>query len=530
MSQTIHIFKKDVRRFSWEIVLSLLLLALYGWCQPVLWRPYDIVTLNPSTVTILRYTGASSLGLLLGLGWMVMVVRLVYEESLTDDRQFWVTRPYRWHNLLTAKILFLITVINLPLLVVQLCLLATAGFSPFQHFSGLVHLHTGLSLFLLPLVTLAVVTGGRRQMTRAIIVVLIFLVAGLWLGQGLFFVSVSRYPGFGRTSKWEWLGWAVMLGASIVVIVRQYALRKTAQARWILLGAGLVLTLVAAIQPKQQFPIAEYPLVTERAEGYFDINMPPQEKPHAGHFSVNGVQSQGQKVFFISPEFMGGEMAEGLVAELEEIQVILQAPDGSQWTSGWQPVSAVLNHNDSGTTDASGRQSRSIRTFLQVDGKSFDKFKDVPLNLQVVAAATLYRDHHDAAIVPRNREFNIPAVGTCVVSEVSEVNIMCRSPLTRVPFVGVSVRLFRDCAAADDSNAPVYQSYAWWPFADRWGGDFGFSPVNVFSLTATHEVEGQALTTCAASTFTIHQPEKIRLFRVQKEFNGVKLADLIPRE
>ena len=39
MSQTIHIFKKDVRRFSWEIVLSLLLLALYGWCQPVLWRP-----------------------------------------------------------------------------------------------------------------------------------------------------------------------------------------------------------------------------------------------------------------------------------------------------------------------------------------------------------------------------------------------------------------------------------------------------------------------------------------------------------
>jgi hypothetical protein len=530
MSQTIHIFKKDVRRFSWEIVLSLLLLALYGWCQPVLWRPYDLMTLNPSTTTMLRYTGASSLGLLLGLGWMVMVVRLVYEESLTDDRQFWVTRPYRWHNLLTAKILFVITVINLPLLVVQLCLLAAAGFSPSQHLSRLVHLQSGLSLFLLPLVTLAVVTGGRRQMTRAIIVVLIFLVAGLWLGQDFFVVSVSRYPGFGRTSKLEWLGWAVMLGAAIVVIVRQYALRKTAQARGILLGAGLVLTLVAVIQPKQQFPISEYPLVTERAEGYFDINMPPQDKPHAGHFSVNGGQAQSQKVSFISPGFMGGEMAEGLVGEVEEIQVILVAPDGSRWTSGWQPVSAVLNHNDSGTTDASGRQSRSIRTFLQVDGKFFDKFKDVPLNLQVVAAATLYRDHHGATIVPRNREFNISGVGTCVVSELSEVNIMCRSPLTRVPFVGVSVRLFKDCAAADDSNAPVYQSYAWWPFADRWGGDFSFSPVNVFSLTATHEVEGQALTTCVASTFTIHQPEKIRFFRVQKEFSGVKLTDLVAQQ
>jgi len=107
---------------------------------------------------------------------------------------------------------------------------------------------------------------------------------------------------------------------------------------------------------------------------------------------------------------------------------------------------------------------------------------------------------------------------------------MCRSPLTRVPFVGVSVRLFKDCAAADDSNVPVYQSYAWWPFADRWGGDFGFSPVNMFSLTATHEVEGQALTTCVASTFTIHQPEKIRFFRVQKEFSGVKLTDLVAQQ
>jgi hypothetical protein len=529
MSQTIHIFKKDVRRFSWEIVLSLLLLALYGWCQPVLWRPYDMMTLNPSTTTMLRYTGASSLGLLLGLGWMVMVVRLVYEESLTDDRQFWVTRPYRWHNLLTAKILFLITVINLPLLVVQLCLLATAGFSPFQHFSGLVHLHMGLSLFLLPLVTLAVVTGGRRQMTRAIIVVLIFLVAGLWLGQGFFVVSVSRYPGSGRTWMWEWLGWAVMIGASIVVIVRQYALRKTAQARWILFGAGLVLTLLAAIQPKQQFSIAEYPLVAEGAQGYFDINMPPQDKSHAGHFFVNGVQAQGQKISFISPGFMGGEMAESLVAEVEEIQMTFLAPDGSRWTSVWQPVSAVLNHNDSGTTDASGRQSRSIGSFLQVDGKFFDKFKDVPINLQVVAAATLYRDHRDAAIVPRDRELKIPAVGTCVVSELSEVNMTCRSPLTTVPFVGVNVRLFKDCSAENDPNAPVYQSYAWWPFSERWSGDFGFSPVNVFSLTAAHEVEGRVLTTCAASTFTIHQPVKIRRFRVQKEFNGVKLSELVPQ-
>ena len=524
MSQTIHIFKKDVRRFSWEIVLSLLLLALYGWCQPVLWRPFDMMTFSATTVTALRYMGAEYLGLLVGLGWTVMVVRLVYEESLTDDRQFWVTRPYRWHNLLAAKILFVLTVINLPLMVAQLCLLAAAGFSPFQHFSRLAYLHAALAGFLLPLLTLAVVTGGRRQMTRAVIVVLIFLVLWFWVGTD----TVSRVNAtVDQMSVWQWLGWAVILGTSIIVIVRQYALRKTAQARLIMVGAGLALTLLAAAQPKAQFPVAEYPLVTEGAEGYFDITIPPRDNPQAKQLSVTGVQTQGQSIFFITPGFMGGEMAEGLVAEVEEIQLTLLAPGGPRWTSSWQPVSAVLNHNDSGTTDASGRQSRSFGSFIQVDGKFFDKFKDVPINLQVVAAATLYRDHRDATIVPHDGEFDIPNVGICVVSELSQVNMTCRSPLTRVPFVGVNVRLFNDCGAADDSNARMYQSYAWWPFSARWGGDFGFSPVNVFSLTATHEVGGQALTTCATSTFTIHQPAKIRRIRVQKDFNGVKLSELL---
>ena len=522
MSQTIHILKKDLRRFSWEIVLSLLLLALYGWCQPVLWQPFDMLTFNATTITALRYMGAEYFGLLVGLGWMVLVVRLIYEESLTDDRQFWVTRPYRWHNLLAAKILFVITVINLPLLLAELCLLASAGFSPFQHISRPAYLHGTLCVFLLPLATLAVVTGGRRQMTRAIIVVLIFLVVCFRLSVSAVWLST---PALQKTSVWEMLGWAVMLVVPIVVIVRQYALRKTAQARWILVGAGLVLTVVAAAQPKQQFPVSEYAPVTESAEGYFDMTLPPPDNA-----SKRYVQAQGQNTF-VYLWFRGGEVAEGLVARAEAIQVTMVAPDGSRWASDWQQqASAVLNHTDSGTTDASGQQSRSLGTFLNVDRNFFDKFKDVPINLQVVTAATLYRDHRSAAFVPHGREFKIPDVGTCVVSELSgRVNMTCRAPLSNVPFVGVSVRLFRDCHAEDDATVPVYQSYAWWPSSEQWGAAFGFNPVSIFSISAENEVGGKALTVCPSSTFTMHQPEKIRRIRVQKDFTGVKLSELLPQ-
>jgi hypothetical protein len=529
MSQIIHIFKKDLKRFSWEIVLSMLLLVFYAWCQPVLWRPFGSLSYG-GTITALRYTGAATLGMLLLLGWMVVLVRLIYEESLTGDRQFWVTRPYRWQSLLAAKVLFVFIVINLPLFVAQLCLVAAAGFAPFQHVSRVLGLNLTLAVLLLPLATLAVVTGGKRQMTRAIIMLLIFLVASVWLAQsfyGFFFAFDVRGAGSGRTGTWQWLVWAVMVGVAIVVIVRQYALRKTAQARWILIGAGLALILMAAAEPKYRFPEAEYPLLGNGADGYFEIKMPTPEKPHAGHLYVGRGPEQGKKTVWITLKFTGGEVAEGLVAQAEAIKLTFQAPDGAQWNSDWQAVSAVLSHNDSGTIDASGLQLRSLVTYIPVDWTFFDKFKDVPINLQVEIASTLYRDHAGAPFIPKQDEFKIQNVGTCVVSQVSEILLSCRSPLAGIPMVGVSVRLFNNCSAEDDSYAPIYQSYAWWPDSEQWSGEFGLNPVRQFELSASHEVAGQALTACANSTFTVHQPAKIRGYRIQKDFSGVKLADLV---
>jgi hypothetical protein len=529
MSQIIHIFKKDLKRFSWEIVLSILLLVLYAWCQPVLWRPFDSLRYESGNVTALRYAGASMLGILLMLGWMVVLVRLIYEESLTGDRQFWVTRPYRWQSLLAAKVLFVFTVINLPLFVAQLCLVAAAGFSPFQHVSRVLALNLTLTILLLPLATLAVVTGGKRQMTRAIIIVLIFLVASVWLAQsfyGFFFALDVRSAGSGGTGTWQWLVWAVMVGVAIVVIVRQYALRKTTQARQILLGAGLALILMAVAEPKYRFPEAEYPLLGAGAEGYFEIKMPAPESSNAGRFIVSR-PGQDAKTVWLSLRFAGGEVAEGLVAQAEAIRLTLQAPDGTHSSSDWQTINAVLNHSDSGTVDASALQSRSLDTFIQVDRAFWDKFKDVPIHLQVEVASTLYRDHGGATFISNQKEFEIQNVGTCVVSKLSGIFISCRSPLANIPMVGVSVRLFKNCGTLDDSNAPSYQSYAWWPHSKQWSGEFGLNPVIQFALSVSREVDGHALITCPESTFMVHLPEKIRRFRVQKDFSGVKLADLV---
>jgi hypothetical protein len=528
MSQTIHIFKKDLKRFSSEIVLSMLLLVFYAWCQPLLWKPFD--SLRYDSATAWRYTGASTLGILLVLGWTTVLVRLIYEEPLTGDRQFWVTRPYRWQSLLAAKILFIFIVINLPLFVAQLCLVAAAGFAPFQHFSRVLALNLTLNVLLLPLATLAVVTGGKRQMTRAIIVVLIFLVTCAWLAQSFIFLFDVRVPASGRTGTWQWLGWTIMVGVAMVVIVRQYALRKTAQSRWILVGVGLLLTLMAAAEPKHLFPEAEYPLLGAGGEGYFEIKMPAQDSLHAGHLFVRRLR-ESKKDVWIPLRFTGGEVAEGLVAQAEAIKVTLLAPDGTHSSSDWETtMSVVLNHNDSGAVDASELQWRSLSAFIQVDRGFWDKFRDVPINLHVEVAATLYRDHGGRTFMSNQEEFKIQNVGFCVVSQASEIFLSCRSPLASIPMVGVSVRFFKNCGAEHDSNAPIYQSNAWWPHSEEWSGGFGLNPVRQFTLSFSHEVDGQALTTCPESTFAVHLPEKIRRLRVQRDFNGVKLADMVPQQ
>ena len=89
MSQTLHIFRKDIRHHWPEILVSLLLLAAFVWHERAEWSG------NFPSFSLLQIL-FSFVDTLLPLSWCLMIVRLVHEESLVGDRQFWVTRPYEW--------------------------------------------------------------------------------------------------------------------------------------------------------------------------------------------------------------------------------------------------------------------------------------------------------------------------------------------------------------------------------------------------------------------------------------------------
>ena len=107
MTQTLHIFRKDMRRFRYELCVVVALTGAFAWADAAA----DIAGQS-------QFTRATMLAGLttffLVCAWWFLVTQLIHEEAPAGDRQFWVTRPYLWRHLLAAKLLFVVAFVNIP--------------------------------------------------------------------------------------------------------------------------------------------------------------------------------------------------------------------------------------------------------------------------------------------------------------------------------------------------------------------------------------------------------------------------------
>src|SRR5258708_33452435 len=120
MAQVLHIFRKDVRHL-WPLTLVvLLLMAAHAF--------FDVRSLPYSPDTYLDVPVFYILTLPLPLGIAFLIARLIFQEALPGDRQFWLTRPYHWPQLLAAKVLFVVLFLNVGLFLSDCYILAAQGF------------------------------------------------------------------------------------------------------------------------------------------------------------------------------------------------------------------------------------------------------------------------------------------------------------------------------------------------------------------------------------------------------------------
>jgi hypothetical protein len=332
LKQINAIFRKDARHLWVEILISLALQAALGVLYPRQWRNSSFHGATSSSFMGLLSSPDAFSGILIVLipiSWWVLLARLVHEERLVGNTQYWITRPYQWPLLLSAKLLFVGTFVYLPFVIVQCILLRAAGFNPFAQAPGLIFnavLLTGI--LVLPLMALSVLTSNLARMTLVILGIVVY-VAGLATFANLT-PRLASSPSLISNS----MGFVVVVSGAAAVIVVQYARRRTRTA-WLLTAAiALLLGSTAFYDADQPFVDRYYPAPAANASPLAQVtygvdSMHPPFTHDTSHKSI---------VEVALPLHVDG-IASGTLLIPAARKVTLDAADGSHWTSPWQEMS-----------------------------------------------------------------------------------------------------------------------------------------------------------------------------------------------
>lgn len=504
MKQIIHIFRKDVRHLWREISLSLVLVAIYVWSEPATWLSGAVASGLSGLAT--RVSIAGLLTELLPISWWLLVVRAVQDEALVGDRQFWVTRPYEWKKLLTAKVLFIAAFVSAPLLLAQLSLLWLAGFPPsLAQVPGILWMQLMWALVLLVLATLAAVTTGVGQMA------LVMLGIGAYFGVSSYLSDllprgVPRAEGIPDA-----LAFAVPLGLCAAIAVWQYARRRTAKARMALVGAALTPFLISAATPHRFLVNRAYPEPASAQLAPVQLSFVPVNTRTPRSVFTTSPNTDKQTLIVLQPELHVTGVAAHSMLVADGNRVEIEGPDGFRWDSGWGPDR--LQFHD----------LAYFRYTFMLERTMYDRMKDVPVKLRISFALTDFDTQETQDVAVSNNEFAVNNLGLCGLLNHSW-DITCRYALRRPGYIAAASASQSTCPGVDRAQTSEgAKSEIWQPAYQSGLAEFGISPVHTINISMMNGTNKPLL--CAGTPVTFTFPREIGRARTSVEVDGIRLSD-----
>jgi hypothetical protein len=499
MKQILHIFRKDVRRHWVVILLCQVALVLYCWEEVSSWseRPDFGVSAFSGFIRMLP-----------ALAWCFFVFRMVQDEPLVGDRQFWVTRPYEWKKLLAEKILLILVFLNLPLLIAGVVLLAKAGFSPAPHLLGLLWMQ--FFLFLLPFLPLLALASVTRTLAPALVTLFAVM---------LLLVSIAMVPLFLRSNAGmvafdissaqghvDWRETPVIVLVCLAAIGLQYARRRTFQSRLWLFGgllAMVALDLMSAyaLRHRDPFPPSARSTITFNAS-LDPIKLLPPKAP----------VEENEPVPIGIPIRAWGLPAK-TVGNIRGIRVILESPGGLRWDGRWHGMQQLLGPDDN-----------RWRAVYEMEPAMYQRLKNVPLKAYVSVSVDVFREHDSEIVAATGGDFAVPQVGRCRVWGRGRA-IRCNSPLQQPSIVVVRVDRASSTCPAEDMGPlePIYGFPYAWERGRTSGTEGGISPVavsyfNFWSLNDQVHI-------CPGTPLNFSFPQFVENTRSDFEIDNVNLDD-----
>lgn len=192
-------------------------------------------------------TVASLFSVVTLLGMAALVVAVVQQDVVPGVWQDWLVRPIRRGDLLTAKLLFVVLVVQGPALFADLTHGLVAGFG-FRDalIAALSRSTVMLLVFELPVFAIAAMTSTLVQVAASLVGMWLVVIAGVFVG---ILARAGAPPVFAATGM-QWMTpafWSVLACvAAAVTIPLQYFRRATRRSRQVVVGAVLVAPMLSA--------------------------------------------------------------------------------------------------------------------------------------------------------------------------------------------------------------------------------------------------------------------------------------------
>ncbi len=508
MKQVLHIFQKDVRHYWREGTVAVALMAAFAWNDMRSWAGEGSVGYSGIGGLLSDRFLLGLVEVLLPIAWAFVIVRVIQGESLVGDRQFWITRPYEWKNLLAAKVLFVLVFVNFPLLIADIFLLAKAGFPPTRYLAGLLWMQVLMTLFpILLIAVLATVTANILQVGLAVLVIALYLIGMISLSEQIPSSSFS-------SSIADSAQTVLLIGTSVAVVLLQYARRETGKSRWLIIGFAAVLLLILVATPYQAVVAHQYPMLGDGQQPPVQLALLPAEKP-----ADTDIANQEKEVQIQIPLSVSSISEESIVV-LSGVMVRIESPDGVSWNSGWR---------SSGTSLYPEQTETHIDFSLKKN--FFERVKSLHVKTVISLAFTVFDDQNRRRFVTPDGEFVMPDVGLCSTEAGYTRGIQCRAALRTPSSLLITSDLSETTCPAREGESrakPGEVARDWHQNSYSGPAEFGISPLKSVSFYLRTSSNSKARTIdgiCPGTPLVLSKPEPVRRARTQLEFNGLQLAD-----
>jgi hypothetical protein len=511
MNQILHVFKKDARKHWLEILISLALLVLYVRRESPLW-PESAMYVYPRAGAIFFSLISGLIIPALVVFWGFLILRVVQDENLVGDRQWWVTKPYVWWKLLLAKLLFVGAFISFALFIAQLYLLHHAGFPILTNLSDVVRMQFVVPLLIILIsLLLACITRGLGQALVGIGLALLFGFLVLSLSP-----AVSSQSMQATSRLWDRVQAFLWLAPLFVLPIWQFARRRTWFSRSLFVGCIIASTLVTFISGSSID--RSYPLVAEtNAPVKFSISAAPEKKTP----TPTGITTE---TILNLPLDVAG-IAQNTLVVVEGMEVTADSADDSRWSNGWQGQNAYLWPED----------EKHILAY-RLRHSEYEKMKSKPLNLRIQFLVSEYEEVDARSLQVLPGIFHDAYLGTCRLSSAPPAALECLRPFREPSYVARFEESTSPCLPAEQTSQDWGPAYAPGPLTQDSASSAALNPVVLYqayfhflamprSRDENPERNYPSVTLCPGAELQITRPQFQRKVRVQIDLPQRRLEE-----